>query len=196
VSTTLRASKFRLIGGGVLAVAGLIIATLLLPDASQKQLQTEKALKDASGTYDRQVKELKAAQAEAERIKADRLSLDELMQNMPVEGVGRLHWKLSQKLYELSKKHGVRLIAVKYGPATREGSKGSVLESVDVEFNATGIYMNLKSFMLALEGSKLPFAVVGAKLENVPEGAQLTITLRAFRQSSAPAGASHDEEGA
>jgi len=29
--------------------------------------------------------------------------------------------------------------------------------------------------------------VVGAKLEESPEGAHLTITLRAFRQSSAPA---------
>ena len=87
------------------------------------------------------------------------------------------------------------LIAAKYGPPTREGSKGSLLESVDVEFNATGIYKNLKSFMLALEGSKLPFAVVGAKLEESPEGAHLTITLRAFRQTSAPPG-SHDEEGA
>ena len=195
MSTTLRASKFRLIGGGVLALAGLITAVFLLPDASQKRLQTEKALKDAASSYDRQLRGLQGAQAESDRIKTDRQSLDDLMQNMPVEGVGKLHWKLSQKLYELTKKHQVRLIAVKYGPATREGSKGSVLESVDVEFNATGIYMNLKSFMLALEGSKLPFAVVAAKLEESPEGAHLTITLRAFRQSSSPAGA-HDEEGA
>ena len=55
-----------------------------------------------------------------------------------------------------------------------------------MEFNATGVYMNLKSFMLALEGSKLPFAVVGAKLEESPEGAHLTITLRAFRQTRRP----------
>jgi hypothetical protein len=109
--------------------------------------------------------------------------------------VGKLHWKLSQTLFELTKKHQVRLISVKYGPPTREGSKGSALESVDVEFNATGVYMNLKSFMLALEGSKLPFAVVAAKLEESPEGAHLTITLRAFRQSSGPAD-SHDGEGA
>ena len=196
MSTSLRASKFRLIGGAVLALAGLAVALFLLPDASQKQVQTEKALKDASSSYDRQVKELKSAQAESDRIKADRQSLDELMQNMPVEGVGKLHWKLSQKLFELTKKHAVRLIAVKYGPPTREGSKGSLLESVDVEFNATGMYMNLKSFMLDLEGSKLPFAVVAAKLEEVPEGAHLTITLRAFRQTSAPAFDAHDGEGA
>ncbi len=186
MSTTLRASKFRLIGGGVLALAGLAIAVFLLPDASQRKVRTEQALKDASKSYDRQVQDLQAAQAEADRIKADRQSLDELMQNMSAEGVGKLHWKLSQKLFELTKKHGVRLVAVKYGPATREGSKGSVLESVDVEFNATGVYMNLKSFMLDLEGSKLPFAVVAAKLEETQEGAHLIITLRAFRQSSAP----------
>ena len=183
MSTSLRASKFRLIGGGVLALVGLVVTLFMLPDASQKRVQTEKALKEASTSFDRQVKDLQAAQAEADRIKADRLSLDELMQNMPVEGVGNLHWKLSQKLFELTKKHGVRLIAVKYGPPTREGSKGSLLESVDVEFNATGIYMNLKSFMHDLEGSKLPFAVVGAKLEEAPEGAHLTVILRAFRQA-------------
>lgn len=194
MSTSLRASKFRLIGGAILALAALVIALFLLPDASQKQLQTEKALKQAATVYDRQVKDLQSAQAEAARIEADRKSLDELLKNMPVEPVGRLHWKLSQKLFELTRKHGVKLLAVKYGPPTREGSKGSVLESVDVEFNATGIYMNLKSFMLALEGSKLPFAVVAAKLEESPEGAHLTITLRAFRQSSAPE--SHDGEGA
>jgi len=193
MSPTLRASKFRLAGGAVLAVAGIAIAVFLLPDASQKQLQTEKALKDASASFDRQVKELRAIQAESDRIRADRQSLDELMQNMPAEGVGKLHWRLSQKLFELSRKCEVRLIAAKYGQPAREGSKGSVLESVDVEFNATGIYKNLKSFMLALEGSKLPFAVVGAKLEESPEGAHLTITLRAFRQSSAPV---RDEEGA
>ena len=196
MSTSLRASKVRLIGGAILALAGLAIAIFLLPDASQKRLQTEKSLKEASTSYDRQIKDLQAAQAESDRIAADRKSLDELLKNMPVEPVGRLHWKLSQKLFELTKKHGVKLVAVKYGPPTREGSKGSLLESVDVEFNATGIYMNLKSFMLALEGSKLPFAVVGAKLEESPEGAHLTITLRAFRQSSSPLGESHDGEGA
>jgi gas vesicle protein len=196
MSTSLRASKFRLIGGTILAVAGLVTATFMLPDASQKRLQTEKALKEASSSFDRQVKDLKNAQAEAARIKADRQALDELTQNMSAEGVGILHWKLSEKLYELSKKHGVRLIAVKYGPAAREGSKGSLLESVDVEFNATGIYLNLKSFMLALEGSKLPFAVVNAKLDEAPEGGHLTITLRAFRQPSATPAETHDGEGA
>jgi len=196
VSTPLRTSRFRLIGGAVLALAGLAIAVFLLPDASQKRLQTEKALKEASTAYDRQVRDLNSARAESDRITADRKSLDELLTTMPVEPVGKLHWKLSQKLFELTRKHGVKLLAVKYGPATREGSKGSLLESVDVEFNATGIYMNLKSFMLALEGSKLPFAVVGAKLEESPEGAHLTITLRAFRQAPAPAGETHDGEGA
>ena len=87
-------------------------------------------------------------------------------------------------------------MAVKYGPPTREASKGSQLESVDVEFNLTGIYLNLKSFMLGLEGSKLPFAVVAAKMEESPEGAHLTITLRAFRQATPTAAELRSGEGA
>ena len=79
-------------------------------------MQTEKAVKDSASTFDRQIRDLKSVQAEADRIKADRKALDELLQNMPAEGVGKLHWKLSQKLFELTKKHEVRLISVKYGP--------------------------------------------------------------------------------
>ena len=187
MTASLRASKFRLAGAAVLAAAGLLTALFVLPDASQKQLKTAQALRDAEAAYERQSSELKKARAEAERIREDRQAMDELLKNMPVEGVGRLHWKLSQKLYELSKQHGVRLITVKYGAAAREAAKSSQLESVDVEFSATGLYQNLKSFMLALEGSKLPFAVVAAKLEESPEGAHLTITLRAFRQAPAAA---------
>ena len=161
----------------------------MLPDASQKRQQTEKALKDASRNFDRQVQDLKSAQAEVDRIRADRKAIEDLMQTMPAESVGKLQWRLSQKLWELAKKDEVRLLSVRYGAPAREGTKGSILESVDVEFATIGIYMHLKAFMLGLEGSKLPFAVVGAKLEEVPEGAHLTITLRAFRQTSAPADA-------
>jgi hypothetical protein len=196
MTTTLRASKIRLIIGATLALAGLVIAVFVLPDASQKQLQTKKALAEADTVSQRQKQDLKQAQAEAERIQAGRRSLDALMQNMPVESVGKLHWKLSQTLFDLSKKHDVRLIAVKYGPPAREGSKDSLLESVDVEFNASGIYQNLKSFMLALEGSKLPFAVVGAKMEETAEGAHLTITLRAFRQAQGTPAEAQTGEGA
>jgi len=194
MTVTLRASAFRLAGGAILAAAGLLTAVFLLPDASQRRLQTEKALKDASTTYDRQIRDLKSAQAEADRIKADRKTLDELLQNMPAEGVGKLHWKLSRTLYDLARKDEVRLLSVKYGAPAKEGTKGSALESVDVEFAAMGVYSKLKAFMLGLEESKLPFAVVGAKLEESPEGAHLTITLRAFRQSSAPA-EGHEGEG-
>ncbi len=191
----LRASAFRLGGGAFLALAGLVTAVFVLPDASQKRQQTEKALKDASRNFDRQVQDLKSTQAEVDRIRADRKAIEELMQTMPAESVGKLQWRLSQKLWELTKKDEVRLLSVKYGAPAREGTKGSILESVDVEFATVGIYMHLKAFMLDLEGSKLPFAVVSAKLEEVPEGAHLTITLRAFRQTSAPADL-HDGEGA
>lgn len=194
MSSSLRASVWRLGGGAVLAVAGLAVALFMLPDASQKQAQTKKAVEEARAAASRQQDALKAAQAEAERLDADRKVLEGLLKNMPAEGVGKLHWVLSQRLFELAKKHQIRLVSVKYGAAAREATKGSNLESVDVEFSAIGIYMHLKTFMLALEGSKLPFAVVGAKLEEAPEGAHLTITVRAFRQTGA--GAEHEGEGA
>lgn len=196
MTTTLRASKFRLIGGAILALAGLVIATFLLPDASQQQLQKERALTDAAVANRAQQDDLARAQAEADRLKASRNALDQLLQNMPAEGLGQLQWQLSQSLYGLSKKHQVRLIAVKYGPPAREGAKDSPLESLDVEFNVTGVYQHLKSFMLALEGSRLPFAVVGAKMEETAEGAHLTVTLRAFRQAPAEPAEPHVGEGA
>ena len=196
MSASPRASLFRLGAGAVLALAGLLIGVLFLPDASQKQAETTKALKAASTAYDRQLRALADARAEAERIRADQKALAALLANLPQEPVGRLHWLLSQKLFELAKKDGIRLISVKYGAPSREGTKDSSLESVDVEFNATGIYANLKSFMLALEGSKLPFAVVGAKMEESPEGAHLTITLRAFKLFTGPQPEAGRGEGA
>jgi hypothetical protein len=193
MTATLRASKFRLIGGVVLALAGLSIAVFLLPDASQKRRKTEQALKDANAAFGRQVSDFNAIKAEAERLEADRKAMDELMKNMPSEGIGKLQWTLSQKLYELAKKHGIRLVTVKYGASARDNAKGAALESVDVEFSANGLYQNLKPFMLALETSKLPFAVVAAKLEESPEGAHLSVTLRAFRQTQGGADTSAGE---
>lgn len=188
MTTTLRASKFRLMGGAALALAGLLVAIFLLPDASQQQAQKERAVAEAEARFQSQQQDLKRVQAEADRIKASKRTLDELLANMPAEDLGQLQWRLSQSLYDIARKHEVRLISVKYGPPAREGAKGSQLESVDVEFNATSVYQNLKAFMLALEGSKLPFAVVGAKMEETAEGAHLTITLRAFRQAPAAPG--------
>lgn len=184
--TTLRSSTLRLLVGAGLGVAGLAVAVFVLPDASQKLTQKQNAAKDAEKALDRQTAELKLAEQEAGKLKANRAALNALLANMPVETVGKLHWKLSSKLYELAAKDSVRLVAVKYGPAAREGTKGSQLESVDVEFSVSGIYMNLKAFMLSLEGSHLPFAVVSAKLDESPEGAHLTVTLRAFRQATTP----------
>jgi hypothetical protein len=190
---SLRASKFRLGAAAILALAGAVLALFVLPDASQQQRQKEKALALAAQSSQSQMEDLKRAQAEAERIQAGQRALDQLLHAMPSEGLGQLQWKLSQSLYDLSQKHQVRLIAVKYGPPTHEGAKGVPLESVDVEFNVTGIYQHLKSFMVALEGSRLPFAVVGAKMEETAEGAHLTITLRAFRQTPAGEGATQAE---
>mgnify|MGYP001579606928 CR=1 FL=1 len=96
-----------------------------------------------------------------------------------------MQWMLSQRLYFLAQKHGVRLVSVKYGLPNREGAKGTDLEAMDVEFNATGVFGVLKPFMLALENSELPFAVSSVRLEESPDGGRLTVTLRAFRRGEA-----------
>jgi hypothetical protein len=106
---------------------------------------------------------------------------------MPDRSAGRLQWELSRRLFDLAQKYGVRLQSLKYGTPTREGVKGTDLEILDVEFTASGIYQNLKPFMLGLEDIRenpLPFAIAGAKLEESPEGARLSVTLRAFRRSA------------
>ena len=180
--SSLRTSTIRLIAGAVLATIGLGIFILVLPDASQKLQQRQKAAAQAKETLVKSQQDLEAAQAESLRIRVNREALEDLMKNMPAETVAKLTWKLSRALFDLSAKHSVRLVSVKYGGPAKEGTKGMLLESVDVEFTTIGIYANLKSFMLALEGSKLPFAVVSAKMDESPEGAHLIIVLRAFRQ--------------
>lgn len=192
--TSVRSSTLRLGAGAAMALVGLVLALLVLPNASEMRRQREKAAQNAEAELRRKDAELKGYQDEAERIRADRKVLDQLLKNMPAENVGKLHWRLSQKLFELTKKHSVRLVSVKYGAPSREGAKGSLLEALDVEFTATGIFQNLKPFMLELEGSKLPFAVVSAKLDESPDGAHLTVILRAFRQ--APGAALEAGEGA
>jgi hypothetical protein len=77
----------------------------------------------------------------------------------------------------------MRLQTVKYSLPSREGSRGTDLESVEVEFTALGLYGAQKAFMLDLEGSGLPFAVRDGRLEESPEGARLTLVLRAFRKA-------------
>ena len=99
---------------------------------------------------------------------------------------GELQWNLSKTLHELARKHGLRLLTVKYGLPSREGTRGSDLEAVDVEFVTVGVYANHKAFMLELEGSGLPFAVRDGRLEESPEGARLDIILRAFRKAGGP----------
>lgn len=182
--TSLRSSTIRLVAGGALCLAGLGVFAFVLPGAAQDRTRSESAAREAAKNLQRQKDELRAFQAEADRIREDRRILEELLRNMPAESVGSLGWKLSQKLWELSRKNQVHLVSVKYGAPSREGAKDSILEAVDVEFTVTGIYQNLKPFMLALEGSKLPFAVASAKLDESPDGAHLTVVLRAFRQSS------------
>lgn len=186
MSSPLRASQLRL-GLGVLgAMLGLGIAVFLLPDASQQLAQKRKARQEAELARNQQVRQLQELQLLADRIHRGRETLAELEARLPKGTAGELQWSLSKTLHELTQKHGLRLQSVKYSLPSREGARGTDLESVEVEFVALGIYSNHKAFMLALEGSGLPFAVRDGRLDESPEGARLNLVLRAFRKVSAP----------
>lgn len=182
-TTTLRKSSVRATVGGVLLLAALGVALFVLPDASRRRDEQEKARKAAKALLSVQISELAERQGLVDRLALDQKHLDDLEKKMPSGNVGQLQWELSRLLYEKARDYGVRLQTVKYGLPSREGAKGTDLESIDVEFTVLGIYPSMKPFMLAIEGSGLPFAVGSARLEESPEGARLSVSLRAFRHS-------------
>lgn len=183
MSSPLRISALRAIIGGVLIASSAAILLFLLPDASGKRNRQERAAREAAEERDRQARELDALQDLSTRIKEARARMDTVLAGLPQEGSGTLTWALSRTLHDLAAKHGVRLQAVKYGQPSREGTKGTDLEALDVEFAVVGLYPSLKPFMLDLEASPLPFGLSSAKLEETPEGARLTVSLRAFRRT-------------
>jgi Tfp pilus assembly protein PilO len=186
MNSPLRASRLRLILGILGTVAGLGVAFFLLPDASQQLSQKLKAKREAEVSRNLQIQELQELQQLADRLRRGRDTLTDLETRLPRGSAGELQWSLSKTLHALTQKHGLRLVTVRYGLPTREGAKGSDLEAVEVEFVALGVYANHKAFMRELEGSGLPVAVRDGRLAESPEGARLTIVLRAFRKAGAP----------
>lgn len=194
MNRSLRASTVRLAGGLLLLTAAIVVALFMLPDASQKRVQQEKAFGQARTQLKNQEDALGKMKARAENIGISRERMEEVLARMPQENEGQLKWKLSRALYDLAAKHGVRILYVKYGAPTREGAKGTDLEAIDVEFAASGIYQSIKAFMHAFEDSHLPFGLASGKLEETPEGARLTVSVRAFRRTGLVKGETSGEE--
>lgn len=186
MKNALRASRLRLsAGAGLLGLAALVLL-FVLPNAAQQRNREWAASDNARKALTLQHGKLTLLEAEDHRLTQSRQRLKALLAAMPDQGAGTLQWQLSQRLYDLARKSGVRLEALKYGAPTREGTKGTELEVLDVAFTATGVYQNLKPFMLGLEDtrqSQLPFAVVDVKLEEGAAGARLSATLRSFRRA-------------
>ncbi len=196
MSASLRTSAIRAwIGLGLAAAAGLL-ALFVLPDASQELARRREASNRASRDLQQRKDALKDLNALTLRLTASEQKLVDLEKKMPQKSAGQLQWDLSRTLHDLSLEHGVRLLSVKYNPPNRDAAKGTDLESIDVEFNSLGVYQSLKSFMLALEGSGLPFAVGAVKLDESPEGARLSVVLRAFRKAGPAKAADRDGEAA
>ncbi|MBK8725796.1 MAG: hypothetical protein IPL96_06980 [Holophagaceae bacterium] len=184
MTATLRQSQTRLYAGGGLLLLGILVVSFVLPMVSDKLTAEERARINAQAALARQKEELLQFRQIDQQVKAGRAAIDTLERDMPKGSVGELQWAMSRTLHGLALKHGVRLQSVKYGLPNREGSKGTDLESIDVEFTVLGVYSSIKPFMLALEGSGQGFAVGAARLEESPEGARLGVTLRAFRRGA------------
>ncbi|HET8716032.1 MAG TPA: hypothetical protein VFM16_09425 [Holophagaceae bacterium] len=185
LSQSVPASRLRLIAGGSLLLLAILVAVFLLPDASTTLDQKLRAKAAAELARDKQASRLGDLQKLADRIQRGQETLEALEARLPKGSAGELQWQVSGVLHDLSGKAGVQLQTIKYGQPSREESKGTGLEAMQVEFTVTGVYPNLKAFMRELEGSGLPFAVEDARLEEGPEGARLTATLRAFRKAPA-----------
>lgn len=186
MTSPLRLSRIRVALGVLGLVASLAVAIFLLPDASQQLAQKLKAKQEAQVSRNLQVARLQELQQLADRLRRGKETLTDLESRLPQGSAGELQWSLSKTLHQLAQKHGLRLQSVKYGLPSREGARGTNLEAVEVEFVALGVYASHKAFMLDLEGSGLPFAVRDGRLEESPEGARLTIVLRAFRKANGP----------
>ncbi len=184
LSRTLKASQGRLIAGGALTLGALLVALFLLPDASTTLDQKLRAKAAAETARDMQKDRLAGLQHLADSIHSGQQTLSDLEARLPQGSSGELQWQLSGVLHDLSTKAGVQLQTVKYGQPSKEESKGTGLEAMQVEFTVSGLYPGIKTFMRELEGSGLPFAMEDARLEESPEGARLTGTLRAFRKAA------------
>ena len=182
LSRSVPASRLRLIAGGSLLLLAILVAVFLLPDASTTLDQKLRAKAAAELARDKQAARLGDLQKLADRIQRGQETLEALEARLPKGSAGELQWQVSGVLHDLSGKAGVQLQTIKYGQPSREESKGTGLEAMQVEFTVTGVYPSLKTFMRELEGSGLPFAVEDARLEEGPDGARLTATLRAFRK--------------
>ncbi len=184
LSRTLNASRGRLIAGASLLVLAILVAVFLLPDASTTLEQKLRAKSAAESARDKQAQRLADLQHLSDRIQRGQQTLSVLEARLPKGSTGELQWQLSGVLHDLSTKNGVQLQTVKYGQPSKEESKGTGLETIQVEFTVSGLYPSIKTFMRDLEGSGLPFAVEDARLEESPEGARLTGMLRAFRKTT------------
>lgn len=183
MNSSMKSSTHRLWLGLSLALLAVLVAIFLLPNASGRAAKERKSALEAQAALERQLQELSEFQNMLDGIQAGRQRIAELEEHMPKGSVGDLQFSLRNTLFKLANESSVRIPSIKYGVPNKDGSRNTGVESLDVEFTAVGVYQNLKSFMLALEGSGQPFGASSVKLDESPEGGRLTVTLRAFRQT-------------
>lgn len=188
MNNTIKASLIRVGIGGFLLLVAISVAAFVFPDAKAKRDQQDRAAKQAEKQKNDQKLELQRLKERAEALQKSREVMDKVLANMSVESEGALKWKLRKALHEMGEKHGMRIHNVKYGAPAKEGAKGTDLESINVELVSSGVYKSIKSFMLALEKSDLPFGISNGRFDEGPDNIRMTLTLRAFRRTGGGAG--------
>ena len=184
MNISMRSSTHRLWLGIGLGVLAILVAIFLLPNASGRAAKEHRSAQEAQANLERQLSELSEYQNMIDRIQAGRQRIVELEEHMPKGNIGDLQFSLRNTLFKIAADSGVRLPSIKYSAPSKDGSKNTGIETIDVEFAVIGVYQNLKAFMLALEGSGQPFGATNVRLDESPDGGRLTVVLRAFRHTS------------
>lgn len=175
VSADFRASSVRFVSGFILCIVGLLTVAFVVPSMQKKYISNSGLQDDILRSRHRQEKELNEM-----HVEANWQLLEKFMMDIQVGDGQKLRWELSNTLYDLSAKHEVRILNVKYTPIVRLAIIGDNLESLSVDFDISGDCIHLKNFMLALEKSNRNSIVVEAKLEKDDESSHLAVKLFTF----------------
>ncbi len=170
------------ISGSVAWILCLLSIFIVIPQLRNSIANETKAQKDSAFDFTNKKNQLDSLIKLSDKMRQGQDSLVRIQSLLPNMPSSQLQLSLSRELHKLSRVHNVRLQSVKYARPSREGQKNTELESIESEFVTTGIYSDLRAFMLSLETAGLPYAVREARLEESPEGLKLTVNLRAFKK--------------
>jgi hypothetical protein len=177
MSTDFLTSKVRLVSGLVLFIVGLLVIIFLVPRMHEKNLSNSKLKNSALLLSQNQEKEFNDMWVEIDHIQTNQQLLDRFVKDIPFGDTQKFNWELSNRIFDLSSKYGVKVLGVKYAPTLQLDIAGDALESLIADFEIDGVYIKLTSFMAALEKANRNFIVTEARLVEGAEGGHLVVKM-------------------